>query len=328
MAANHPVNERAAWAALPLDMITVPRRLRAVHDAAVANMVVAIQESGFTSTILVRPITGDEGARYELVAGAHRLAAMRRLGRPTIPATVRILTDDEALQIEIDENLVRRDLTPLERAETLEARFAVWSRRFPQLVTADDGAARPKRGRPSNSVKMTEFLGGAPATMGFAENTASELGLSKSTVERAWRTVTGLPAALRQQLRGTWVAKNEGALRQLAGVEDAALQARAAEFLLEGRTKSVADALAYAGGNAPIKAEPASVSALQAAFDKLWKAASATERADLIAGLAARKLPGDWALIPSDAPEFAAYQARVNPAAIDADDLLQGFDDE
>ncbi len=327
---NRSVNEAAAWAALPLDLIDVPPRLRPVEAAAVANMAVAIQESGFTSTILVRPQSGEEDTtRYELVAGAHRLAAMRQLGRPTIPATVRILTDDEALQVEIDENLVRRDLTPLERAEMLEARFSVWARRFPHLVAGDEGGARPKRGRPSNSVKMTEFLGGAPATMGFAEGTAAELGLSKSTVERAWRTVSGVPAPLRQRLRGTWVAKSEGALRQLAGVADAKLQAKTADVLLSGKTKSVADALAYASGSAPAKPAATPVSELQAAFDKLWKAASASERAAVIESLATRQLPGGWALIPSDAPEFAAYRERVDPTpeATD-DDLLQGLGDE
>jgi len=52
------------------------------------------------------------------------------------------------------------------------------------------------------------------------------------------------------------------------------------------------------------------VSALQAAFTKLWKAANGAQRADVLAWLAAQDVPGEWALIPADAPEFAAFRAR------------------
>ncbi|MFN3523912.1 MAG: ParB/RepB/Spo0J family partition protein [Phenylobacterium sp.] len=314
---------------LSVQQIVVRDRLRKLDQATVDGLAVAIEESGFFGSITVRPLRGNpREPRYQLVAGLHRLEAVKKLGWSTIPATVKPMSDPEALKVEIDENLVRRGLTPLERAEFYLARAEVYGQLYPERIEAKSEAIAPKRGRPKNSDKMSELLKGVPITMGFAADTAAELDVTERTVRRHMEIAKGVPVALRERLHGSWIAKNANALRQLAGVEDAALQAKAAEILLEGRTKSVADALAYAGGNTPIKAEPASVSALQAAFDKLWKAASATERADLIAGLAARKLPGDWALIPSDAPEFAAYQARVNPAAIDADDLLQGFDDE
>ena len=286
----------AAWIEIPISSIEVGPRLRSVDPAAVANLQVSIEESGWFGSILVRPLAGEEGAtRYGLVAGAHRLAAMKALGRARIAATIRPLSDDEAEQIEIDENLVRRGLTALERAEMVAARFAVWSRRFKDRLAADnDGAAKPKRGRPGNSVKLTEFLGGAPQTMGFAADTASEVGLSTATVERAFRAVNGLPADLRQRLRGTWLAKNEGQLRQLAAISDKSEQAKVADELIAGRANSVSAAIATAAGRSPVKAVHTPADEALKAFRKLWGSASPSAREAILDDLASRNLPKGW----------------------------------
>jgi ParB family chromosome partitioning protein len=283
---------------IPTATIHVGPRLRPVDPATVANLQVSIEESRWFGAILVRPLPGGgEGeSRYGLVAGAHRLAAMRGLGRPMIAATVRVLTDDEALQIEIDENLVRRGLTALERAEMVAARFAVWSRRFKDRLATDIGGAEtPKRGRPKNSVKLTEFLSGAPETMGFAADTAAEVGLSTATVERAFRTINGLPADLRDRLRGTPVAKNDSLLRQLAGMGDKALQAKAAEFLVTGEARTVAEGMAFAAGNTPSRLRPVTpTDETLKAFQKLWKAASPMGRHAILHELAGVKLPAGF----------------------------------
>lgn len=284
---------------LPVDLIVIGQRLRPVDPAAVQNMQVAIQESDFFGAILVRPLIGEEGEqRFELVAGAHRLAAMRALGRPTIPAVVRNLSDDEARQIEIDENLVRRGLTPLERAEMVAERFSVWARRFPDRVT-DCGSAKPRRGRPSNSAKFAEFQGGAPATMGFTAETAADVGLSKRTVEAAWTTVNGLAPELRAKLHGTWLAKNEGALRQLAGLADAE-KAPVIDVLLQGETRSVSDALAKVSGVQPAPPAQTPVDETLKAFKALWGKATPAAREAILHELAGKPLPGNWVVERAD----------------------------
>lgn len=291
-------NEPAALVSLPVRDIHVGSRLRNVDPATVANLQVAILEAGWHGTIVVRPLPDDElGPRYDLVAGAHRLAAMRALGRDKIPATIRVLSDDEALQIEIDENLVRRGLTPLERAEMVAARFAVWRRRFPERTSDAGPVATPKVGRPpKNSAKFAEFLGGAPETMGFTAETAADVGLSKRTIEAAWTTVRGLNEVLRQRLHGTWIAKNEGVLRQLAGLGDQAEQAGVVDVLLAGDTKSVSDARAIAAGNTPSKPAQNPVDETVKAFRKLWGAASPSGRTAILDDLAGRSLPKGWSV--------------------------------
>ena len=57
-----------------------------------------------------------------LVAGARRLAACKQLGWTEIPATVVELYDIDLELAEIDENLIRMELTALDRAEQLERR--------------------------------------------------------------------------------------------------------------------------------------------------------------------------------------------------------------
>lgn len=291
----------AAWVEIPIPSIVVGPRLRAVDAATVANLKVSIEESGWFGSILVRPIPAEEGAAlYQLVAGAHRLAAMRGLGRSVIAAAIRPLSDDEAEQIEIDENLVRRGLDPLERAEMVAARFGVWRRRFPDRVALVDGTAKPKRGRPANSARFAEFTGGAPETMGFTLQTAADVGLSKRTVEAAWSVVSGIPADLRFRLRGTPVAKNEGLLRQLAAMSDKAEQVRVAEVLIAGQTRNLSDAMAIAAGNAPVKGPQTPVDASVMAFRKVWKDATPSGRAAILHDLAGRSLPKGWTVREAD----------------------------
>lgn len=296
----------AAWVALPVNQIRVGDRLREVDPATVANLVVAITESEFFGSVIVRPSpdAGEdpEAPKYELVAGAHRLAAMAKLGRQHIPSTIRILTDDEARQIEIDENLVRRGLTPLERAEMLLARFDVWGRRFPTRVDGASEQAKPKRGRPpKNSEMFSQFLGGTPETMGFAAETAASLELDKRTIEMAWSTVRGLPQPLRTHLHGTWIARNAGVLRQLAQIADRDLQAKAAERLIAGETKSVSDAIALASGNTPVKPAQTPVDEALKAFRDVWGKASPSARAAILDDLAAKKLPGGFRILKEEA---------------------------
>lgn len=314
---------------LPIASIVVGERIRRVDPAMVANLAVAIEESDFFGAILVRPMAGNPRLRrYELVVGAHRLAAMTSLGRTTIPCTIRSLTDDQARLLEIDENLVRGKLDILEEGEALLARYEVFGRIFPDRVVQGGAGVTGKRGRPKNSAKFAELNGGVPMTMGFSAATAAEIGMSPRVV-RDRLLIARLPVDIREGIRATWVADSEGVLRQLVAITDKAQQAAAVEVLLSGKTKSVADALAYAAGGAPAKAERATVSALQTAFMKLWKTANGGDRAEVLTWLSRQPaVPGDWALIPADAPELAAFRARVNPAPAAEEPDLLGFDDE
>lgn len=85
----------------------------------------AIEQNGFQGSILLRPLPEalqkNAGADYEfeLVYGESRTRAVKALGWETIPAVVQDLTDREVHRVRLDENLVRKDLNPLEEMDGL-----------------------------------------------------------------------------------------------------------------------------------------------------------------------------------------------------------------
>ena len=67
--------------------------------------------------ILVRPLPGE---RFQLIAGERRWLASQRAGKTTIPAMVRAVSDEQAMEMTIVENLQRADLNPMEQARAFE----------------------------------------------------------------------------------------------------------------------------------------------------------------------------------------------------------------
>ncbi len=122
----------------------------------------------------------------------------------------------------------------------------------------------------------------------------ANIGRNKRTIEHAWATVTGIPETLRHRLRSSWIAKNEGVLRQLAGLSTTEEKAAAIDVLLAGMTKNVSEARAIAAGNDPVKAVQTPVDETLKAFRKLWGAASPSARAAILDDLAGRSLPKGW----------------------------------
>lgn len=82
-------------------------------EAKHKELVVSIQRQGVLQPILVRAI---QGGRFEIVAGERRYRAAIAAGLATVPAIVRDLTQAQALEIALRENMDRDDLDPLEEA--------------------------------------------------------------------------------------------------------------------------------------------------------------------------------------------------------------------
>lgn len=80
----------------------------------------SIRTHGVLQPVLVRPMFDvDDGEldHFELVAGERRYRASLQAGKDSIPAMVQLLTDDQAMELQIIENLQRKDVTPIEEAE-------------------------------------------------------------------------------------------------------------------------------------------------------------------------------------------------------------------
>ena len=80
------------------------------------TLVESVRQHGILEPILLRSL---DNHTYELVAGERRYRAAQEVGLDTIPAVVRQMTPDEALQIALVENLQREDISPIEETEAI-----------------------------------------------------------------------------------------------------------------------------------------------------------------------------------------------------------------
>src|SRR6516225_893980 len=78
---------------------TNPRKT--FHEGQLAQLAESIRSKGVLSPLLVRRVNG----HFEIVFGAQRYRAAQRAGLPDVPATIRDLTDEECLEIQLIENL-------------------------------------------------------------------------------------------------------------------------------------------------------------------------------------------------------------------------------
>ena len=106
------------------EILPSPRNPRKTfNDAPFTDLVLSIKEKGVLQPIIVRPLIDfdDDTKKYEIVAGERRWRASAIAGALTIPAIIRELSDQEAFDIMVIENLQREDLDPLEEARAFEA---------------------------------------------------------------------------------------------------------------------------------------------------------------------------------------------------------------
>lgn len=88
-----------------------------VDEAELAELAASITANGVVQPILVRPLAS---GRFQLIAGERRWRASQLAGKKTIPAILRQVSDEQALEITIVENLQRADLNPMEQAHAFE----------------------------------------------------------------------------------------------------------------------------------------------------------------------------------------------------------------
>ncbi|HEY1804882.1 MAG TPA: ParB/RepB/Spo0J family partition protein [Terracidiphilus sp.] len=95
---------------------TNPRRT--FDEAAMKELAESIRTQGVLSPLLVRPLT-ENG--FEIVAGARRYRAAQMAEVPTVPVRIVNLSDAEALEAQLVENLIRAEIHPMEEAQGFRA---------------------------------------------------------------------------------------------------------------------------------------------------------------------------------------------------------------
>jgi ParB family chromosome partitioning protein len=90
------------------------------REEALDELAHSIQSSGIIQPLVVRPI----GNRYQLIAGERRWRAAQRAELKSVPAIVRHVPDDLALEMSLVENIQREDLNAIEQARAFERLMA------------------------------------------------------------------------------------------------------------------------------------------------------------------------------------------------------------
>lgn len=103
-------------------------------EDALAELAASIAQHGVLQPLLVRPLSG---GNYQLVAGERRWRASRMAGLTEVPVVVREMTDQEAAELALIENLQREDLNPMEEAlgfQTLMENYGLTQEETAQAV--------------------------------------------------------------------------------------------------------------------------------------------------------------------------------------------------
>jgi ParB family chromosome partitioning protein len=114
-----------------------------------AGLVESIRRHGVLQPIVVRPV----GDGFEVVAGERRWRAAEAAGLAAVPAVTRALSDQEALELALVENLQREDLGPLERARAYRRLVSGFG------MTQEQVAQRVGKSQPSiaNSLRLLQL---------------------------------------------------------------------------------------------------------------------------------------------------------------------------
>jgi ParB family chromosome partitioning protein len=210
---------------IAIERIKVRKERRAVDPAKVAELARSISENGLYNPIT---ISSDE----HLLAGLHRLEAVRRLGYTHVPVSRLPVNGGElrAEVIAIEENVVRNDLTELERGDGLLRLKIIYEKLHPQTKI---GATPGKQGGGKNSNAKTDKMSS------FADHAAARLNVDPRTVRRLTKIGT-IEEGARAVVRGTPVADHQANLAKIAAAPRAEQEAAARAMVAKTTKKAAA----------------------------------------------------------------------------------------
>jgi ParB family transcriptional regulator, chromosome partitioning protein len=183
---------------IPLDLLDRnPYQTRSViHPSELEELAASIVANGVIQPILVRP---QSNGRFQLIAGERRWRASELAQKKTIPAILRQVSDEQAMEITIVENLQRADLNPMEQARAFE-RLA---REF--HMTQEQMATRTGKSRVAitNFIRLLKLPAGVQTRVETGELSFGHakvlLGLEHAEdIEKAAQRVAGLSLSVRQ----------------------------------------------------------------------------------------------------------------------------------
>lgn len=142
---------------IPIEQIVLPHQQprRYFAPQAMHELVESIKQHGILQPLLVRP---QKDGKYELVAGERRFQGAKTAQLEFLPAVIREMTDVEALELALSENLQREDLNPIEETESIVALLGLkLNQTTESIVALLQSAAHPEREAVDNVIHSQEW---------------------------------------------------------------------------------------------------------------------------------------------------------------------------
>jgi ParB family chromosome partitioning protein len=207
---------------------------RHFDDAAMKTLADSIAEHGVLQPILVKPIDGD---RYIIVAGERRFRAAKMAGLSEIPAVVKELSELEAAEAALVENLQREGLNPIEEAAGIKTLMEEYGQTQEEAAKAL-GKSRPAVANILRLLDLPEDVrkllregkispGIGKALAGCEDSIASalakkaaELGLTVRQIEaeiKSGQRVVTYPASPEERKAKNYITETQLGLAELTG---------------------------------------------------------------------------------------------------------------
>ncbi|QOV21215.1 ParB/RepB/Spo0J family partition protein [Anabaenopsis elenkinii] len=184
-------------ATVPIDKICIGPNRRPLQGDKVNDLKESIQTNG-----LLNPITVDQ--QLNLIAGLHRLTACKLLGLKTVEChIVNYENADQSRLAEIDENLIRNELQPLERSELWWERDQILERMGLRAKVGDNQYTTQGGETVSPPLKRTVEL-------------AKEVGYSERTFQHGKQIAKSIHPEVKEIIKGSPIANSPTALLKIA----------------------------------------------------------------------------------------------------------------
>lgn len=211
---------------IPIDEIKVRGGRRELNIDHAHELSESIRELG-----LLNSITVDK--EHFLIAGLHRLEAVKLLGWTMIECNECSLEGLQAELAEIDENFVRNDLSALEYSDMLLRRKEVYEMLHPETKAGVAQAAAMNKAVGNN---VTDKM--SATSKSFVDDTAEKLGVDPRTVRRQVQVAKNLTPETKEIIRGADTKITKKSALQLSRLEPEQQQ-EAATLLVAKEVKSV-----------------------------------------------------------------------------------------
>ena len=202
---------------MSIDRIKVQDRIRDLHDLDILKK--SIQDVGLLQPIVI-------SKENVLIAGNHRLQAFKELGYDKIPVVIKDVDQMKAEMMEIDENLIRYQLSPLEVSKQLKQRKEIYEILHPnstlEVITMENLSKRNNFAPKENIISSEKS---------FTQDVAEKTGKSQRTIQQSLQIANNLTDEAVDRIKGTKLENNKTALLEIARIAPEEQVAKVEEFL-------------------------------------------------------------------------------------------------